>query len=492
MVKNLIKEEQENIIDKNNKDIIEKPKKKKKETIVEQEIVVEKPKKKKQEIIVEKSNKEVTVEEEIVVEKPKKKKKEIIIDKEIIIEENDEEIINEKPKKKKKESIIEENDDAIVNKEKPKKKKKEIIIDKEIIIEEHDNEEIINEKPKKKKKEIIIEDHNEEVINDEKPKQKINVLDLFCGCGGMSKGLTSAGLNIIAGIDIWDKAINSYKKNFKHEAICADLTKLSPESFQKLYNKNNLPIDVIVGGPPCQGFSMAGRRNIDDPRNSLFMEYLKYLNFFKPKMFLMENVIGILSMKTNDNEKVIDIITNLLTKNYNIIICKLYASDFGVPQNRRRVIIIGIRKDLKIKPSEPEPTIKKMEDRVPVKTILLPMKNIDASYFLSKKALEGIKAKKEKAKLNKNGFGAQYLDLNKPSFTIPARYWKDGYDALVKYTDDKIRRLTILELQRIQSFPDDYIFEGSKKDIIMQIGNAVACKFAKELGLYIINIFKQI
>jgi DNA (cytosine-5)-methyltransferase 1 len=438
MVKNLINEEQEIIIDKNIKDIIEKPKKKKKE------VVVEKPKKK--EIIIEEKD------EEIVIEKPKKKKKEIIIDNEIIIDEQDEEIVIEKPKKKK----------------------------KEIIIEENNEENIIQENPKKSTSE------------DENPKQKINVLDLFCGCVGMSKGLTSAGLNIIAGIDIWDKAINSYKKNFKHEAICADLTKLSPESFQKLYNKNNLPIDVIVGGPPCQGFSMAGRRNIDDPRNSLFMEYLKYLNFFKPKMFLMENVIGILSMKTSENEKVIDIITNLLTKNYNIIICKLYASDFGVPQNRRRVIIIGIRKDLKLKPSEPEPTIKKIEDRVPVKTILLPMKSIEASYFLSKKALEGIKAKKEKAKLNKNGFGAQYLDLNKPSFTIPARYWKDGYDALVKYTDDKIRRLTILELQRIQSFPDDYKFEGSKKDIIMQIGNAVACKFAKELGLYIINIFKQI
>ena len=471
MVKNLIKEE-------NNKDIIEKPKKKKEEIIiVDEKILVEKPKKKKEEIVI--------VEEKIIVEKPKKKKKEIII------EEHDNEIVNkEKPKKKKKEIIIdkeiiiEEHDNEIVNKEKPKKKKKEISIDKEIIIEEHDEEIVNEEKPKNKKDKSNSEGEN--------PKQKINVLDLFCGCGGMSKGLTSAGLNIIAGIDIWDKAINSYKKNFKHEAICADLTKLSPESFQKLYNKNNLPIDVIVGGPPCQGFSMAGRRNIDDPRNSLFMEYLKYLNFFKPKMFLMENVIGILSMKTNNNEKVIDIITNLLTNNYNIIICKLYASDFGVPQNRRRVIIIGIRKDLKIKPSEPEPTIKKMEDRVPVKTILLPMKSIEASYFLSKKALEGIKAKKEKAKLSKNGFGAQFLDLTKPSFTIPARYWKDGYDALVKYTDDKIRRLTILELQRIQSFPDDYIFEGSKKDIIMQIGNAVACKFAKELGLYIINIFKQI
>ena len=77
--------------------------------------------------------------------------------------------------------------------------------------------------------------------------------------------------------------------------------------------------------------------------------------------------------------------------------------------------------------------------------------------------------------------------MNKPSYTIPARYWKDGYDALVKYNDNEIRRLSVLELKRIQSFPDNYILEGSKKDVIMQIGNAVACKFAYHLGKYIIN-----
>ena len=136
----------------------------------------------------------------------------------------------------------------------------------------------------------------------------LNVIDLFCGCGGMSKGLTDAGLNIIAGIDIWDKAVESYNKNFEHQAFCEDLTKLPPEKFNELYNKDNKVIDLLVGGPPCQSFSMAGRRKKDDPRNSLFMEYVKYLNYFKPKSFIMENVIGILSKKTSDGEKVIDII----------------------------------------------------------------------------------------------------------------------------------------------------------------------------------------
>ena len=343
------------------------------------------------------------------------------------------------------------------------------------------------------KKNTIIEENNETKIeenNDNKMSNTLNVIDLFCGCGGMSKGLTDAGLNIIAGIDIWDKAIESYNKNYAHKAYCEDLTKLPPEKFNELYNKNNKDVDILVGGPPCQSYSIAGKRCKTDPRNSLFMEYVKYLNYFKPKAFIMENVIGILSKKTEAGENVIDIIMEQLKQNYNCIINKLYASDFEVPQNRRRTIIIGIRKDLNIIPKEPRLIIKSVKDRIPVKTILLPKEQVELSYYLSEKAIQGILNKKEKSKERGAGFGAQYLDLEKPSYTIPARYWKDGYDALVKYNEKEIRRLTILELKKIQSFPDNYIIDGSKKDIIMQIGNAVACKFAYHLGRYIINILQ--
>jgi len=316
---------------------------------------------------------------------------------------------------------------------------------------------------------------------------KLNVIDLFCGCGGMSKGLTEAGLNIIAGIDIWDKAIENYNKNFEHKAYCEDLINLNPEKFNELYNKENKEIDIIVGGPPCQSFSIAGKRDKNDPRNSLFMEYVKYLDYFNPKAFIMENVIGMLSKKTANGENIIDIIMEQLNRNYNCIINKLYASDFEVPQNRRRVIIIGIRKNLNILPKEPEPIIKSINDRISVKNILISKDEIDKKYYLSEKALLGIENKKKANKDKGYGFGAQILDLDKPSYTIPARYWKDGYDALVKYNDNEIRRLTIIELKRIQTFPDDYILEGSKKDIIIQIGNAVACKFAYYLGKYLIN-----
>tara|TARA_B100001093_G_scaffold172563_1_gene165380 strand:+ start:980 stop:2200 length:1221 start_codon:yes stop_codon:yes gene_type:complete len=319
--------------------------------------------------------------------------------------------------------------------------------------------------------------------NETKP---LRVLDLFCGCGGMSKGLQDAGLNVVAGLDIWDKAIDSYKQNFDHLSICADISEVTPKSFSDTYNIQKCDIDLIVGGPPCQGFSIAGKRDKKDPRNSLFMEYVKYLNYFNPKAFIMENVMGILSMKNSSNCKVIDIIMEELNANYNCTICKLYASDFEVPQNRRRVIIIGIRKDLNIIPTEPIPILKK-ENRIPVSTILEEKQDVDSNHYLSDKALNGIKAKKEKAKQNGNGFGAQFLKMDKPSYTIPARYWKDGYDALVRYSDIEVRRLTILELKRIQSFSDNFILAGNKKDQIMQIGNAVASRFAYHLGKHIVN-----
>ncbi len=327
-------------------------------------------------------------------------------------------------------------------------------------------------------------------------KEQLNVLDLFCGCGGMTRGLVDAGLNVVAGIDIWDKAIDSYGQNFGHMALCADLTKLTPVKFEKMRvggvggvsgsDGGKKKIDIIVGGPPCQGFSIAGKRDKNDPRNSLFMEYVKYLNFYKPKAFIIENVMGILSMKTVTGEKVIDIILSCLTKKYNVRICKLYASDFEVPQNRRRVIIFGVRKDLGIEPQEPTAILSKV-CRIPVKTVLLNRPLVDKSYFLSDKAIAGIKKKKIRSKLNGTGFGAQFLKLDMPSYTIPARYWKDGYDALVHYNDTEIRRLTILELKRIQSFPDNFILVGNKKEQIMQIGNAVASRFAYHLGKHIIK-----
>ena len=325
-------------------------------------------------------------------------------------------------------------------------------------------------------------------IDEEIQKLQINdisVLDLFCGCGGMSKGLMDAGLNVIAGLDIWDKCISTYEKNLKHLSICADIQKLSPKQFAEQYNIDN--IDVIVGGPPCQGFSMAGKRNESDPRNVLFRDFFKYIRYYVPKMFIMENVVGIMSMKQNDS-KVTDIITDLVQDLYEIKFQKLCASDFEVPQNRNRIFIIGIAKTIKKQIHDITPPIKDKSLRISVSTIL--EDEIDdnlKSYYLSEKAIEGINKKREKSKQSNKGFGAQFLNFDKPSYTIPSRYYKDGYDALVKYNETKIRRLTILELKRIQSFPDDFEIIGTKKEQIIQIGNAVPCRLAYYIGKHIIH-----
>ena len=276
---------------------------------------------------------------------------------------------------------------------------------------------------------------------------RLNVLDLFCGCGGMTQGIKRT-CNIVCGIDIWDRAVESYDANHNHPSLCADLTQLPPDVFHAEHGSPH--VDVIVGGPPCQGFSIAGRRKSNDPRNALFMEFCKYIAFYKPRMFLMENVMGILSMKTESDERAIDIIMQKLAApsahvQYRCRINKLYASDFGVPQNRRRVIIVGIRDDLHLTPEPILPVIHDKAQRVPVSTVLEAEGDVDPKHFLSERAIAGIGRRKAQMKARKHGYGAQYLKLDQPSYTIPARYWKDGDSALVKYSDTRIRRLTITE-----------------------------------------------
>lgn len=311
----------------------------------------------------------------------------------------------------------------------------------------------------------------------------MSVIDLFCGAGGLTYGLQQAGLNVLASIDYWDKSIESCKKNFNHLSICKNLVEYKPEELAQLVHA----VDIIVGGPPCQSFSIAGKRKLDDPRNSLFMEFIKFVKFYRPKLIMIENVVGILSKKNLEGIKIIDIILDILEQDYNCKILKLYASDFQVPQKRRRIFIIGIRKDFNMIPSDLN--IKFPE--IPIRNVLIDRNNIDSKYFLSQRAIEGINRRKEKAKQNGNGFGAQFVNMDKPCYTITCRYYKDGSDALVKYDENNIRKLTITELKRIQTFPDNYYLSGSEKDQIIQIGNAVPCMLAYHLGTYLLKILKN-
>jgi DNA (cytosine-5)-methyltransferase 1 len=288
-------------------------------------------------------------------------------------------------------------------------------------------------------------------------------------------------------MDIWPVAMESYQRNHPHQAVCADIRTMTPDQLEARYGIRRGEVDVVVGGPPCQSFSMAGQRRKDDPRNTLFMEYVRYLEYYQPRAFLMENVMGILSKTTETGEKVMDIILRELVRvGYHCRVNKLWASDFEVPQNRRRVIVAGIRRDLgRGEPPAIPLVIPTVAQRLPVGPLLLPREAVGAEFFLSPRALEGIRRKREKSREKGRGFNAQFLDVGKPSYTILSRYWKDGYDALVRYSDTEIRRLTVLELRRIQTFPDDYDLAGGKKDVVIQIGNAVPCRLAYHLGRWL-------
>ena len=224
---------------------------------------------------------------------------------------------------------------------------------------------------------------------------------------------------------------------------------------------------------------MAGRRNSKDPRNSLFMEFVRFVKEIKPRYFVMENVPGILTMKIEKGYLVKNIIEHEFKKiGYSVISKKLNAADYGVPQKRKRVFFIGTNNDKQI--SFPDRTY--TAKWISVNSVLLPKNQVSEEFFHSERMIAGFKKRKKFHEMKGNGFGAQYLKLNEPSYTISARYWKDGSDALVKYNEREIRMLTPKECAAIQTFPEDYKFAGSKREVYTQIGNAVPCLLAKSVA----------
>ena len=170
-------------------------------------------------------------------------------------------------------------------------------------------------------------------------KKKYNVLDLFCGCGGLSLGFENAGFNVLLGIDMWEDALVTYRRNHKNgNTLCADLASLPVEEVDKAINHEN--VDVIIGGPPCQGFSIAGKRIVDDDRNKLYKSFVRMVAYFKPKAFVLENVPNILSIGEGAVREAI--IKDFSELGYKVTYKVLLAADYGVPQNRRRAIFVGM------------------------------------------------------------------------------------------------------------------------------------------------------
>lgn len=306
------------------------------------------------------------------------------------------------------------------------------------------------------------------------------VVDIFCGAGGISRGFQDAGFEVLLGIDIDEYAVKIFNKQFPQaKTIVGDIREIDYSKIKKIIGRRK--IDVLVGGPPCQGFSLAGKRKLDDRRNTLFYEFVRLAKEIKPSWILLENVIGLASAKMPDGTNAIDAIYNAMSPEFQMKHFFVNAADFGIPQKRKRIIFVGNSGKVDF-----EFRIPKLKWK-PVSSIISDSDTVGQNYFYSERLIRGF-VKREK--LNKKrglGFRWQFLKMDQPSYTIPARYWKDGSNAVVKYSTKKMRKLTEEECARIQGL-DPKLFSNGKKNYVA-IGNAVPPKliqpFAQKILLHI-------
>lgn len=291
----------------------------------------------------------------------------------------------------------------------------------------------------------------------------MRVVDLFCGCGGLSLGFQNAGFDIVAAYDKWEPAIEIYKKNFGHPIFNVDLS--TDEAITHIANQAP---DMIIGGPPCQDFSIAGKREQGE-RANLTRQYAKIVSAIKPQVFVMENVYNIVRMPIL--QEAIDI---LHSAGYGLSKCVLDASYCGVPQTRKRFIMIGIMggKDDDLLPDLLGGQSKK---QLTVREYLGNSLNTDF-YYMHPRSYN------RRAVFSVDEPSSTIRGVNRP---IPAQYKKHPAD--VANIDDGVRSLTSLERSFIQTFPSTFKWVGTKSQIEQAIGNAVPVKLAE----YVANIIKK-
>lgn len=327
-------------------------------------------------------------------------------------------------------------------------------------------------------------------------KETYTVLDLFCGCGGLSLGFEKAGYDVLLGIDVWKDALKTYKFNHHHSnVLCADMSILSGDDVKS--HLGGKDVDVIIGGPPCQGFSVAGKRIVDDERNKLYKGFVRMVEYFKPLAFVMENVPNILSIGEGTVKQ--SILNDFKKLGYNVETKVLLASDYGVPQNRRRAIFVGLRNgifDFNIPTVEHKVTTEEALSDLTEESIsdgspypIAP--NCDYQRLMRKDSKKvwnhEVTRHNEQTKriIAMVPDGGNYKDLpkdlqetrkvhiawtrlnsQKPSITIDT-----GHRHHFHYKWNRVP--TVRESARIQSFPDDFVFLCSKTSQYKQVGNAV-------------------
>ena len=328
---------------------------------------------------------------------------------------------------------------------------------------------------------------------------KYTCVDLFSGAGGLTIGFTKADFKVLLSTDFDSDCAEAHKKNMSTiPFLLGDIYNLSEELLDQYINTD---VDVLIGGPPCQGFSTIGarvssneeRRKRFDPRNTLFRQYIRILNYLKPKFFLMENVKGIM---TRDKGKIFEEIKQAFADtgyefNYTI----LNAADYGVPQIRERVFFYGNRIGVKMTPPakicgeglEPYHTVLEAigdlaDDNVKALNHV-PLNHGEINIRRYALIPEGGRMPEDKLppELYRKNFGSTFkrLDRNKPSLTMVP-----GHNAFPIHPWLN-RSLTVREAARIQMFPDDYEFMGNRQKQCMQVGNAVPIGLSFEWAKHI-------
>ena len=317
------------------------------------------------------------------------------------------------------------------------------------------------------------------------------IIDLFCGCGGLSKGFEMAGFESVLAIDFWKDAIETY--NYNHEnkvARCCDVAKVDDEYLENIMK--NYKITGIVGGPPCKGYSTVGKRDINDDRNYLYLQYCRIVEKVKPDFFVLENVKGLLTL--NNGRFKDDIIKKFSDLGYKVNYQLLNAADYGVPQNRNRVFFVGIKNkkfifplpnEKKVTTYEAISDLTKYSDKYtkPADNDYqkLMRKNTNKLYnnditIHTKQTSDiiamipdGGKIKdlpEEFWNIRKYNKAFQRMNSKSQSNTIDT-----GHRNYFHYSENRIP--TVRESARIQSFPDDFVFCCSKTSQYKQVGNAV-------------------
>ncbi len=356
-----------------------------------------------------------------------------------------------------------------------------------------------------------------------------NVLDLFSGAGGLSRGFMDAGYNVVLGVDFDDAALKTFKANHgKSEAMKLDLFDHSNiDKITEYLERNKFSIDVLVGGPPCQGFSVAGPRNMDDKRNSLYLAMVKLADILKPQAVILENVPGMIQI--NDGIGAKRIVQDFAEIGYKMVPKLLYAPDYGIPQIRKRVFFVGLR-DTDTEFEFPEAFVDK-EHYVTCEDAIGDLPSLQTADgeiiygeeeqdYLFDAVNEYQKEMRKRSTKVHNHIGSVPIEKTKTMISmvpegknykaLPEEYscLYKYHEALTRYHSKKPsltintghrshfhykwnRIPTVRESARLQSFPDDFIFYGNKSEQYRQVGNAVPPMLGKVVAKKLLQYLKE-